>query len=109
MNTQDLQTIHGYVMALPPRRASDLEPVRVAVVTDDGAEYHVLHKGTGAGLADNISAGVEVTGRVRPPAASAPDAAPDPEAPGLPVFLFYVYSYKLIDGYDNPWYDDTVE
>ncbi len=98
MSTQDLQTIQGYILAVP-RTTGKEESSRVAVVTEDGTEYHVLHKGAGAGLAGNISANVEVTGTVSP-------LMREGEQP--PGFLLQVRSYRLTDGYDDPWYDDAV-
>ena len=104
MNAREMQTIRGYVQVLPPVAGhTDEDAARVAVITDDGTEYHVLHKGPGIGLLDDINANVEVTGYVSCPAASViEDAEP------LPHHTMTVKSYRLTDGFDDPWYDDTV-
>ena len=69
MNTRDVLTVRGYVQSLPKASGRD-DAARVAVVTDDGTEYRILHKGAGVGLADDINANVEVTGCVIPAAES---------------------------------------
>ena len=112
MNAQDMQTIRGYVQSLPQRPGRE-EAVRVAVITDDGTEYHVLHKGAGTSLVSNINANVEITGSVASLSdlAVAKDAAPagdDADDPSAPGYLLTVKSYRLTDGFDDPWYDDTV-
>lgn len=105
MNLQEFHTIQGYVQALP-RSLGKEEPARVAVITEDGTEYRILHKGAGAGLFANINANVEVVGRVDelPPAET--DSADRDDAG--PVRLVTVKSYRLTDGFDDPWYDDAV-
>lgn len=75
---------------------------KVAVVTDEGTEYHIIHKGAGTSLLSNINANVEVTGVV----SALPTAPADgDEEPG---YLLTVKSYRLTDGFDDPWYDDAV-
>jgi hypothetical protein len=74
----------------------------VAVITDNGEEYPVLHKGAGISLIGNINANVEVTGQLFRPV---PDV--DAEA-DKPEYLLSVKSYRLTDGFDDPWYDDAV-
>ena len=104
MNAQKLQTIRGYVQALPPVAGhADEDAAKVAVITDDGTQYHVLHKGAGIGLLDDINANVEVTGYV---SRSATEDAGDAEFG--PHHILTVKSYRLTDGFDDPWYDDTV-
>jgi len=103
MKAREMQTIRGYVQALPSVPGHmDEDAARVAVITDDGAEYHVLHKGPGIGLLDDINANVEVTGYVSRPPVETEDADP------LPHHTVTVTSYRLTDGFDDPWYDDTV-
>ena len=103
MNTRDVLIIRGYVLSLPKASGRD-DAARVAVVTDDGTEYRILHKGAGVGLAGNINANVEVTGNVLP---LAEPGADEPGAEGA-GYLLAVKSYRLTDGFDDPWYDDTV-
>jgi len=103
MSTQTMQTIRGYVQALPPAAGHIGEDAaRVAVIADDGTHYHVLHKGPGMGLLDDINANVEVTGIVSPPAAGAEAAELESH------YTVTVKSYRLTDGFDDPWYDDAV-
>lgn len=102
MNARDVKTIRGYVQSLPRTSGRD-DAAKVAVVTDDGTEYHVLHKGAGISLVGNINANVEVTGSVFPLA----EPYDDPDAEGS-VFCLAVKNYRLTDGFDDPWYDDTV-
>jgi hypothetical protein len=108
MNARDMQTIRGYVQALPTAPGRD-DPVRVVVVSDDGMDYHILHKGAGTGLLANINANVEVTGHVTPLASpgSAAEARDDAENGGS-GYLLTVKQFRLTDGFDHPWYDDTV-
>ena len=110
MNARELQTIRGYVQALPPVTGhTDEDAARVAVITDDGAQYHVLHKGPGIGLLDDINANVEVTGYVSLPAAEDAGSADDVGDTALgPHHTVTVKSYRLTDGFDDPWYDDAV-
>ena len=103
MNARNATIIRGYVQSLPKTSGRD-DAAKVAVVTDDGTEYHVLHKGAGISLVGNINANVEVTGRVLSPDEPADDE-PGTEGSG---YLFAVKSYRLTDGFDDPWYDDTV-
>ena len=103
MNTRDVLTVRGYVHSLPKTSDRD-DAARVAVVTDDGTEYRILHKGAGVGLAGNINANVEVTGCVIPGAEPAANAIETEE----PVCSLAVKGYRLTDGFDDPWYDDTV-
>ena len=103
MNTRDVLTVRGYVQSLPKTSGRD-DAARVAVVTDDGTEYRILHKGAGVGLAGNINANVEVTGCA---ISAAEPAAGDVEAEE-PVCWLAVKGYRLTDGFDDPWYDDTV-
>lgn len=115
MNAQELHTIRGFVQALP-RQPGREEAVRVAIITEDGTEYHVLHKGAGTGLLSNINADVEITGTVSPlavpPASAAPltvdDAPPGMDDEAQAPRLVAVKSYRLTDGFDGPWYDDAV-
>ena len=101
MNSSDLLIIRGYVQALPVLSGRD-EMSKVAVITEDGTEYRILHKGAGTSLISNINANVEVTGMLT----------------GLPVTpsdgdeergnLLTVKRHPLTDGFDDPWYDDAV-
>ena len=104
MNAQEMQTIRGYVQALPLVSGhTDEDAAKVAVITDDGTQYHVLHKGPGIGLLDDINANVEVTGYV------AAGGVEDAEGAELGSHhTVTVKSYRLTDGFDDPWYDDTV-
>ena len=103
MNAREETIIRGYVQALPKTSCRE-DAAKVAVVADDGTEYRVLHKGAGISLVSNINANVEVTGRVLP--LDGPDAE-EPGAEGA-GYLLAVKSYRLTDGFDDPWYDDTV-
>lgn len=108
MSPQDLKTIQGYVRSLPrePEREND---ARVALITEDGREYRILHRGPGAELEDNVNAHVEVTGRVQALAADATgDQGGGDQGDGAGCSLS-VISYRLTDGFDDPWYDDGVE
>lgn len=111
MNAQDLQTIRGYVQSLPQRHGKE-DTVRVAVIAEDGTQYHVLHKGAGTSLVSNINANIEITGRISPlsdlvvAAEAAPEAGEGDEPE--PGYLITVKSYRLTDGFDDPWYDDAV-
>ncbi len=109
MNAQELQTIRGFVQALPKGPGGE-EAVRVAVIAEDGTPYHVLHKGAGTGLLSNINADVEVTGIVSPlPAQAVADGAASATDDGAEAArLVTVKSFRLTDGFDDPWYDDTV-
>ena len=99
MSAQEIQTIRGYVQALPSEAGQMGEDAaRVAVIAEDGTHYHVLHKGPGMGLLDGINANVEVTGIV----SATEDADLGPQ------YTVTVKSYRLTDGFDDPWYDDTV-
>ncbi|MCL1940172.1 MAG: hypothetical protein FWG04_05875 [Desulfovibrionaceae bacterium] len=101
-----MQTIRGYVQALPPvtGHTGREDSARVAVIADDGTQYHVLHKGPGIGLLADINANVEVTGLV----CSAPNAEGAEGTEAEPQYTMTVKSYRLTDGFDDPWYDDTV-
>ena len=103
MNTPEVTTIRGYVQSLPTMPGRD-DTARVAVVTDDGMRYLILHKGAGISLSGNIHANVEVTGSVLPE----DDTAADETGTEEPGYLFAVKSYRLTDGFDDPWYDDAV-
>lgn len=109
MSSQDLQTIRGYVQALPGLSGQE-DAAKVAVVAEDGTEYHVLHKHAGMDLVDYINADVEVHGLVcegPEGAAAATGTAQDDEDEARPLF-FSVRKYTLADGFDDPWYDDDV-
>lgn len=105
----ETQTIRGYIQALPTVNGKEDAP-RVAVVTDDGKEYQVVHKGEGVRLLSDINANVEVTGLV----VVCPDDqdihAPDAATGDDDAFCYRitVKQYRLTDGFDDPWYDDTV-
>ncbi|MDR2489246.1 MAG: hypothetical protein LBD42_07130 [Desulfovibrio sp.] len=99
MNAQDAVIIRGYVQALPKTSCKDDMTAKVIVVTDDGTRYHILHKGAGIGLLNNINANVEITGTLL--------SADDPVVDESGLWLG-VKSYQLIDGFDDPWYDDVV-
>ena len=103
MNAREVKTIRGYVQSLPKTSGRD-DAAKVAVVTDDGTEYRILHKGAGISLVGNINANVEVTGSVLPVGEPVAD---EPGAEGT-GYLLAVKSYRLTDGFDDPWYDDTV-
>ena len=109
MTAQEKQTIRGYVQALPTAPGRE-ETVRVVVVSDDGTEYHILHKGAGTGLLTNINANVEITGHVTslPAVASAADSAEEEAETDRSGYLLTVKQFRLTDGFDHPWYDDTV-
>ena len=85
-------TLKGFVQAVPRSTAED--GARVALVTTGGEEFPVLHKGAGVDLVDHISADVEVT-------ASLVDV---PHYEGGRALR--VRKYKVLDGYEDPWYDD---
>lgn len=102
MNAREVKTIRGYVQSLPKTSGGD-DAAKVAVITDDGTEYRILHKGAGISLAGNINANVEVTGNVLPAEEPAAD-----ESGAETGYLLAVKSYLLTDGFDDPWYDDTV-
>ena len=104
MNSQDVRTIRGFVQALPKAQSKE-DAAKVAVVAEDGTEYHIPHKGAGMDLVDFISADVEVEGFVCPlPVAPIQDE--DAGEGGPTAFLLTVRSYQLADGYDDSWYDD---
>lgn len=107
-----MQTIRGYVQALPPvtGHTGKEDSARVAVIADDGTQYHVLHKGPGIGLLADINANVEVTGLVCcAPGAEVAEVAEGAEGTEPePQYIMTVKSYRLTDGFDDPWYDDTV-
>lgn len=105
MKTQELQTIRGYVSALP-RTPGKEDLTKVAVITDDGTEYRVLHKSAGMDLADYISANVEVTGTVSVMASPKGETTENDDADS--ILLITVRRYTLTDGYDDPWYDDDA-
>lgn len=101
MNSPNLLTIRGYVQALPDLPGRE-DVAKVAIVTDEGTEYHIMHKGAGTSLLSNINANVEVTGMLSGMPAVPADSD---EEPG---YLLTVKSYRLTDGFDDPWYDDAV-
>ena len=104
MNSQDVRTIRGFVQALPKAQGKE-EAAKVAIVAEDGTEYHIPHKGAGMDLVDFISADVEVEGFVCPlPVAPTQEEDAGEDVPR--VFQLTVRSYQLADGYDDPWYDD---
>ncbi|MDR2162154.1 MAG: hypothetical protein LBO77_08480 [Desulfovibrio sp.] len=106
MKTEPLQTIRGYVQALP-RTPGGEDAARVAVIAGDGTEYHIAHKGAGMDLADFISADVEARGSVSSlPARGTLQEEDEPEK--TRAFLLTVRSYRLTDGFDDPWYDDDA-
>lgn len=102
MNSSDLLTIRGYVQMLPSVPGSD-DVARVALVADDGQTYSVLHRGEGVGLLKNINANVEITGNF------VQQNVEDDIEDGQPSRLLEVKSFRLTDGYDDPWYDDTAD
>ncbi len=97
-----ITTIHGYVQALPRASQRD-EAAKIALVTDNGDIYHILHKAAGVDLIDHISSTVEGTGTVTP--------IPVPEGTERDVneFFLLVRSYRLRDDFENSWYDDPEE
>lgn len=97
-----MMTIRGYVQSLPLLSGKE-DAARVAVVTDDGKEFPVLHKGAGVGLLDNINANVEVTGTLGLRSAVGSDEGEEP------VQVIVVKSFRLTDGFDDPWYDDDTD
>jgi hypothetical protein len=107
MKTEILQTVRGYVQALPKTPGRE-DAAKVAIIVDDGTEYHIAHKGAGMDLADFISADVEVRGIVSPLPAEDEDAPDEAGEAGKPrAFLLTARSYQLTDGFDDPWYDDA--
>jgi hypothetical protein len=109
MSSQELQTIRGYIQALPKVHGRE-DAAKVAVVTDGGMEYRVLHKNAGMDLADYISADVEVQGFVSGASgAGAPEAASAAGGDGdVPPPFITVRSSTLVDGYDDDWSDDDA-
>ena len=107
MKTDGVLTIRGYVLALPRTPGKEDAP-RVAVVLDDGTEYHIAHKGAGMDLAACISAEAEVRGIAAPLPSEQEDARDEEGESGTPrAFLLAVRSYLLTDSFDDPWYDDA--
>lgn len=102
MNARAMTSIRGYVQALPKTSGKDDCTAKVAVVTDDGTEIPILHKGAGIALLDNINATVEVTGTFL----LADDPAADEAGVSEAGRRLAVKSFQLIDGFDDPWYDD---
>ena len=100
MNASDLLTLRGYVQLLPMLSGKE-EAARVVIITDDGQEYSILHKGEGIDLLKSINANVEVSG-------SFAESGVDAEENGAPTKFFVVKSYRLTDGFDDPWYDDAI-
>jgi len=92
ISTQEVMTLKGFVQAIPRSTAED--GARVALVTTSGEEYPVLHKGAGVDLVDHISADVEVTASL----------VEMPEIEGGKALR--VRKYQVLDGYEDPWYDD---
>ncbi len=86
MTSQNLQTVRGYISALPRVKQSE-ETARVAITTDEGKDFQVIHKGVGTDLADHVSANVEVQGII--------------SEQGENVHI-YVRTYKIADD----WCDD---
>jgi len=79
-------TVKGYVCAVP--HTVDARQARVAVVQDD-VEYHVLPRGAGVDLADEVSVPVEATGLLE-------------EVDG--VFYLAVRGYKVLE--DDSWLEE---
>lgn len=102
MSSSDILTIRGYVSALPgyPGREN---AARIMLVAENGTTYLVRHKGPGVELEDNINAVVEVSARL---AAGDSNAEADDDGEAKPQII--VTSYRLVDGFDDPWYDDAV-
>ena len=57
--SKNVVTVRGYVTAVP--RSVAARQARVAVVQDD-IEYHIVPRGAGVDLDDEVSVPVEVTG-----------------------------------------------
>jgi hypothetical protein len=107
MKTDTVQTIRGYVQPLPETPDREDAP-KVAVITEDGTPYHIVHKGAGVDLAGCISMDVEVRGTVAPlppENEDAPDA--EGEAGNPRAFLLTARSYQFTDSFDDLWYDDA--
>lgn len=85
-----------------PSLSGSEDAAKVAVIAEDGKEFHILHKAGGVGLLQNINANVEVTGSLAPYPVGAGEGDD-------PVNVLLVKSYRLTDGFDDPWYDDAVE
>ena len=98
-SSQGLITVQGYVVALPKASGKD-ENTRVAIITENGSEYRVLHKGAGVDFVEHISANVEATGVVSP--------LPLPEGQDAPqeIYTMLVRNYRLTDGFGDSWYDN---
>lgn len=90
MTNQELQKFQGYIRPAPQVEGRE-EAARVALVADDGTEYHILHKGVGVDLVEHISADVEVNGTLH-----TQDDVP----------YVQVRTYRLVDDYQDEWYDD---
>lgn len=90
---QNLQTVKGFVVVLPKQGGAE-DAAKVAVLDDNGVEFHILPRGMGIDLVDHINAGVEVVGTVQ--------EKDD-------VRYMHVRNYKVQDDYEDHWYDDDNE
>lgn len=92
MDTQQKETIvvRGYVESIPPGHEA-LQKIKVCIVTEEGATYHVLPKGAGTELLNHVSAPVEARGIV-----SEHDE----------TLFIQINTFQVEDGYDDSWYDE---
>ena len=88
--TEDVRTITGYIVPILDSGAA--HPATVALSQGD-AEYYIEPRGAGIDLADQMNVLVEATGAVR-------------EKDGL--FFLHIRNYRLLDDFDNEWYDDDT-
>ena len=91
-NTTESVSLTGFVQSLP--KSSKSETIRVVLVTPGGEEYPVLHKGAGVDLVDHIGADVEVS------------AVYENTFLAEYAKALRIRTYRVTDGYEDPWYDD---
>ena len=93
MNTiTESVSLTGFIQSLS--KSSKSESVRVVLVTPGGEVFPVLHKGAGVDLVDHIGADVEVHAVYESTTLAEYDKA------------LRIRTYRVTDGYEDPWYDD---
>lgn len=89
--SQGLQTVQGYISALPKHEGNEENAVVSINDESTGIEYYVIPRGMGVDLAEHVNVGASVTGIVQEKSE---------------IHYIQVRNYKLTDEYGDEWYDD---
>ncbi|MDL2285740.1 hypothetical protein LJB93_03245 [Desulfovibrio sp. OttesenSCG-928-F07] len=91
MNGEQLQTVTGYIVALPKQPGAKEDAAKVALQDNNGNEFYIIPKGMGIDMVEHINAKAEITGMVHEKDE---------------VTFIQVRNYTVDDAFDDDWYDD---